>query len=73
MIVAVARAVSRSLFTVGVLLALAAFLAFYGAYRLVRATLAGAPTQPRQQAAYQLLVALAVLARSLKAIEGRPE
>lgn len=66
MILALARAAARSLFTVGVMLVLAAFLAFYGAYRLVRATIAGAPPQPRQQALYGVLIALATLARALK-------
>lgn len=72
MIVTLARGAARSLFTVGMLLAFAAFLALYGAYRLVRATLAGAPAQPRLQATYGLLVAVAMLARSMQMEQMEP-
>lgn len=58
---------ARSLFTIAVLLGLAALLAGYGAYRLLRAATVGAPARPKQAAALALLVALVELGRAMGA------
>lgn len=66
MLVAIARAAARSLFTLGMLFGFAAFLAIYGAYRLLRFVTIGAPAQPRQRAAFELLLAIVNLARAMR-------
>jgi hypothetical protein len=66
-------AAGRSLFTVAVLLGLAACLAGYGAYRLLRAAAAGAPARPRQQALLGVLVALVELGRTVAPARERDE
>ena len=55
---------ARALFQIGILLGLAAALAFYGAWRLLKAATVGAPTPPRQAALWQLLGALVVAGRA---------
>jgi len=67
MIARLLAAAARSLFTVAVLLGLAAVLAGYGAYRLLRAATIGAPARPKQAAAFALLLALVELVRALGA------
>jgi hypothetical protein len=65
MIARLLGAMGRSLFTVAVLLALAAALSFYGAYRLLRAAAVGAPPRPRQQALLGVVLALVELGRAV--------
>lgn len=55
---------ARALFQIGILLGLAAALAFYGSWRLLKAATVGAPTPPRQAALWQLLGALVVAGRA---------
>ena len=55
---------ARALFQIGILLGLAAALAFYGAWRLLKAATVGVPTPPRQAALWQLLGALVVAGRA---------
>lgn len=57
---------ARALFQIGILLGLAAALAFYGSWRLLRAATVGAPTPPRQAALWQLLGALVVAGRAFQ-------
>ena len=57
---------ARALFQIGILLGLAAALAFYGSWRLLKAATVGAPTPPRQAALWQLLGAVVVAARAFQ-------
>lgn len=61
---------ARALFQIGILLGLAAALAFYGSWRLLKAATVGAPTPPRQAALWQLLGAVVVAARAFQPAAG---
>ena len=57
---------ARALFQIGILLGLAAGLAIYGSWRLLKAATVGAPPPPRQAALWQLLVAIMVVGQTFR-------
>lgn len=65
MIRAAVYALARLLFSLSVIAALVAVLLGYGAYRLLRRLTVGDPARPVEAAAFNLLMAGAVLARAV--------